>query len=70
LPRPLGKAFLLLLVVLTARKNHYTHARGNLSGVHIGVYQPWYSVQFCNTRYKWCAPLWPFQSALGCVSVR
>jgi len=25
---------------LTARKNHYTHARGKLLGVHIGVYQP------------------------------
>jgi len=25
---------------LNARKNHYTHARGNLLGVHIGVYQP------------------------------
>jgi len=36
-------------MVLTARKNHYTHARGKLLGVHIGVYQPWYSVQFGNT---------------------
>ena len=25
---------------LNARKNHYSHARGNLLGVHIGVYQP------------------------------
>ena len=25
---------------LTARKNQYTHARGKLLGVHIGVYQP------------------------------
>ena len=32
-------------------KNHYTHARGKLLGVHIGVYQPWYSVQFGNTCY-------------------
>jgi len=22
-------------------------------GVHIGVYQPWYSIQFSNTWYKW-----------------
>jgi len=28
---------------------HYTHARGKLLGVHIGVYQPWYSVLFSNT---------------------
>jgi len=27
-------------MVLTARKKHYTHARGKLLGVHIGVYQP------------------------------
>ena len=27
-------------MVLIARKNHYTHARGKLLGVHIGVYQP------------------------------
>ena len=27
-------------LALTARKNHYTHARGKLLGVHIGVYQP------------------------------
>jgi len=27
-------------MVLTARKNHYTHARGKLLGVHISVYQP------------------------------
>ena len=25
---------------MTARKNHYTHARGHLLGVHIGVYEP------------------------------
>jgi len=31
---------LISAMVLTARKNHYTHARGNLLGVHIGVYQP------------------------------
>jgi len=24
----------------TTRKKHYTHARGKLLGVHIGVYQP------------------------------
>jgi len=29
------------------------HARGKLLGVHIGVYQSWYSVQFSNTWYKW-----------------
>jgi len=28
-------------------------ALGNLLGVHIGVYQPWYSVLFSNTWYKW-----------------
>jgi hypothetical protein len=28
------------VVLLTARKNHYTHALGELLGVHIGVYQP------------------------------
>ena len=27
-------------MVLTTRKNHYTHARGKILGVHIGVYQP------------------------------
>jgi len=27
---------------------HYTLARGNFLGVYIGVYQPWYSVQFSN----------------------
>jgi len=26
---------------LTARKKHYTHARGKLSGVHIGDYKPY-----------------------------
>ena len=25
---------------LNAIKNHYTHARGNLLSVHVGVYQP------------------------------
>ena len=25
---------------MTVRNNHYTHARGKLLGVHIGVYQP------------------------------
>jgi len=29
-----------------------TRARGKLSGVHIGVYQPWYSVLISNTWYK------------------
>jgi len=38
-------------MVFTARKNHYTHARGKLLGVHIGVYQPWYSVLFSNTIF-------------------
>jgi len=37
---------------LDRKKNHYTHARGKLSGVHIGVYQPWYSVLISNTWYK------------------
>ena len=27
-------------MVLPSRKDHYTYARGKLSGVHIGVYQP------------------------------
>ena len=37
---------------MTARKKHYTHARGNLLGVHIGVYQPLYSQSlFINSRY-------------------
>jgi len=27
-------------MVSTARKKHYTHALGELLGVHIGVYQP------------------------------
>ncbi len=27
-------------MVLTARINHYTHALGELLGVHIGVYKP------------------------------
>ena len=27
-------------MVLATQKNHYTHARGKLLGVHIGVYQP------------------------------
>jgi len=26
---------------------------GTVLGVHIGVYQPWYSVLFSNTWYKW-----------------
>ena len=31
--------------------------RGKLLGVHIGVYQPWYSVLFGNTWYKWLGEL-------------
>jgi len=30
---------------MIARKNHYTHARGKLLGVHIGVYKPYYCLK-------------------------
>ncbi len=43
-------------MVLTAIKNHYTYARGKLSGVHIGVYQSWYSVLFSSTLYMLGSP--------------
>ena len=37
-----NKANLFIIVVSTARKNQYTHARGEILGVHIGVYKPYY----------------------------
>jgi len=41
-----------LISGIVRKKNHYTHARGKLLGVHIGVYQPRYSVLIINTWYK------------------
>jgi len=39
-----------LIVALTARKTTTrTHEGSKLIGVHIGAYQPWYSVLFSNT---------------------
>jgi len=39
---------------LTARKNHYTHARGKILGVHIGVhigvYNPYYCLKTGSTQ--------------------
>jgi len=35
------------------RRSIYVCKSETVLGVHIGVYQPWYSVLFSNTWYKW-----------------